>query len=69
MWELRAACDLAGLWRDQGRGAEAHGLLAPIYSWFSEGFGTRELQMARAVLDATLHSSLRDPPRENTPVS
>ncbi|HZA91190.1 MAG TPA: hypothetical protein VE420_01080, partial [Gemmatimonadales bacterium] len=51
MWELRAACGLAGLWRDQGRGAEAHGLLAPIYSWFSEGFGTRDLQVARALLD------------------
>jgi predicted ATPase len=51
MWELRAACDLAGLWRDQGRGVEAHGLLAPIYSWFSEGFGTRDLQVARALLD------------------
>jgi tetratricopeptide (TPR) repeat protein len=51
MWELRAACGLAGLWRDQGRRAEAHGLLAPIYSWFSEGFGTRDLQVARALLD------------------
>jgi hypothetical protein len=51
MWELRAACDLAGLWRDQGRGAEAYGLLAPVYSWFSEGFGTRDLQVARALLD------------------
>ena len=51
MWELRAACDLARLWRDQGRRAEAHGLLAPIYSWFSEGFSTRDLQVARALLD------------------
>ena len=51
MWELRSACDLARLWRDQGRGAEAYGLLAPIYSWFNEGFGTRDLQVARALLD------------------
>ncbi len=51
MWELRAACDLAGLWRDQGRGAEAHGLPAPIYGWFSEGFETRDLQIAQALLD------------------
>jgi hypothetical protein len=51
MWELRAACDLASRWRDQGRLAEAHDLLAPIYSWFSEGFSTRDLQVARVVLD------------------
>jgi hypothetical protein len=56
MWELRAACDLASLWRGQGRQAEAHGLLAPIFGWFSEGFGTRDLQAARALLD-TLSSS------------
>jgi tetratricopeptide (TPR) repeat protein len=56
MWELRAACDFASLLRDQGRQAEAHNLLAPIYSWFREGFGTRELQTARSVLD-TLASS------------
>jgi tetratricopeptide (TPR) repeat protein len=51
MWELRAACDLAGLWRDQSRRAEAHDLLAPIYSWFSEGFSVRDLRAARAVLN------------------
>jgi ATP/maltotriose-dependent transcriptional regulator MalT len=52
MWELRAACDLARILRDQGRQAEAHDLLAPIYSWFSEGFSTRELRAARALLDS-----------------
>ena len=51
MWELRAACGLARLLRDQGRQAEAHDLLAPVYSWFSEGFDTRDLQVARALLD------------------
>jgi predicted ATPase len=38
--ELRAATSLARLWRDQGRGSEAHGLLASVYSWFTEGFDT-----------------------------
>jgi tetratricopeptide (TPR) repeat protein len=50
MWELHAACGLARLWRDQGHPAEAHDLLAPIYSWFSEGFGTPDLQTAQVLL-------------------
>src|SRR4051812_5612448 len=33
-WELRAATSLARLWREQGRGAEARDLLAPVYGWF-----------------------------------
>lgn len=27
-------------------------LLAPIYGWFTEGFDTRDLKEARALLDA-----------------
>jgi predicted ATPase len=50
-WELRAALDLARLWRDQGKRTEARDLLAPIYSWFTEGFDTPVLQEARALLD------------------
>jgi predicted ATPase len=50
LWELRAATSLANLWRDQGRRAEAHDLLAPIYGWFSEGFDTPDLKEARALL-------------------
>jgi hypothetical protein len=49
--ELRAATSLARLWRNEGRGAEAHALLAPIYGWFSEGFGMPDLQEAKALLD------------------
>lgn len=52
MWELRAATALADLWREQGARREARDLLAPIYDWFSEGFGTRDLQEAKAVLNA-----------------
>jgi predicted ATPase len=40
-YELRAAVSLARLRRDQGRRTEAHDLLAPVYGWFTEGFGTR----------------------------
>jgi predicted ATPase len=50
-WELRAATSLARLWRDQGRRAEAHDLLAPIYAWFTEGFDTPDLKDAKALLD------------------
>jgi predicted ATPase len=51
LWELRAATSLARLWRDQGRRAEAHDLLAPIHDWFTEGFDTPDLQDAKALLD------------------
>ena len=50
-FELRAATSLARLWRDQGKRAEAHALLAPVYAWFTEGFDTRDLQDAKALLD------------------
>jgi predicted ATPase len=42
---------LARLWRDQGNGTEAHALLAAVYGWFTEGFGTPVLQEAKALLD------------------
>jgi tetratricopeptide (TPR) repeat protein len=50
-WELRAATSLARLWWQQGRRAEARDLLAPIYGWFTEGFDTRDLKEAKALLD------------------
>jgi len=51
-WELRAAMSLARLWQQQGKHAEAHELLAPVYGWFTEGFDTADLQEAKALLDA-----------------
>jgi hypothetical protein len=36
---------------DQGRRAEAHDLLAPVYSWFAECFDTADLKDAKALLD------------------
>jgi hypothetical protein len=41
---------LARLWHDQAKRTEAHDLLAPIYSWFTEGFDTPVLQDAKALL-------------------
>jgi len=51
LWELRAAVSLARLRRDQGQRVEAHDLLAPVYGWFTEGFGTPDLKEAKALLD------------------
>ena len=50
-WELRAAMSLSRLWQQQGKRAEARELLAPIYSWFTEGFDTPDLQEAKALLE------------------
>ena len=50
--ELRAAVSLSRLWQHQGKRAEAHELLAPIYGWFTEGFDTADLQEAKALLEA-----------------
>ena len=49
--ELRAVMSLARLWQQQGKHAEAHELLAPIYGWFTEGFDTADLQEAKALLE------------------
>jgi predicted ATPase len=49
--EVRAATNLARLWRDQGKREQACALLAPTYSWFTEGFDTPILGEARALLE------------------
>jgi predicted ATPase len=50
-WELRAATSMARLWRGQGKPQQARELLAPVYGWFTEGFDTRDLKEAKALLD------------------
>ena len=50
-WELRAAMSLARLWRDQGKPQQARELLTPVYGWFTEGFDTRDLKEAKALLE------------------
>jgi predicted ATPase len=51
LWELRAACSLARLKIAQRRTDEAFRLLAPLYSQFSEGIGSDDLDVARGLLD------------------
>jgi predicted ATPase len=50
-WELRASMSLARLWHDQGKVQQARELLAPVYGWFTEGFDTRDLKEAKALLE------------------
>jgi predicted ATPase len=50
-WELRASMSLARHWRDHGKRDEARELLAPVYGWFTEGFVTRDLKEAKALLE------------------
>jgi predicted ATPase len=58
-WELRASMSLARLWRDQGKVQQARELLAPVYDWFTEGFDTRDLKEAKALLEELLQTSPR----------
>jgi class 3 adenylate cyclase/predicted ATPase len=48
--ELRATMSLARLWQSQGKHTEAHQMLSEIYNWFTEGFDTKDLQEAKALL-------------------
>jgi predicted ATPase len=50
-WELRATTSLARLLDKQGKRDEAHAMLADIHNWFTEGFDTRDLKDAKALLD------------------
>jgi predicted ATPase len=48
--ELRAVMSLARLWQQKGKQKEAHQVLSEIYNWFTEGFDTKDLQEAKALL-------------------
>lgn len=49
--ELRAVMSLSRLWQKQGKKDEARQILAEIYNWFTEGFDTRDLKEAKALLE------------------
>lgn len=51
-WRLRAANDLATLWRSRSRQHDARRMLSPIYREFSEGLATRDLTVAAGLLEA-----------------
>jgi len=56
LWELRATTRLARFCRERGRCGDAHDLITPLYSQFTEGFGTPDLQAASAILRETIAS-------------
>jgi predicted ATPase len=49
--ELRATMSLARLIASQGRRDEAGTMLGHIYNWFTEGFATKDLKDAKALLE------------------
>jgi class 3 adenylate cyclase/tetratricopeptide (TPR) repeat protein len=55
-WQLRATTSLARLWQQQGRKAEAYKELAAVYGTYTEGFTTRDLIEARALLEELARS-------------
>ena len=61
-FELRAAMSLGRLWQRQGKTQDAIALLSPIYGWFTEGFDTRDLRDAKALLDELTCGSRKGSP-------
>jgi predicted ATPase len=53
--ELRATVSLARLWQQQGKITEAHRMVSEVYNWFTEGFDTKDLQEAKALLEELSH--------------
>jgi len=51
-WELRATTSLARLWQQQGKEKKAHKMLSEVYNWFIEGFDTKDLQEAKALIES-----------------
>jgi class 3 adenylate cyclase/predicted ATPase len=51
LWELRAATSFACLRARQGRFAEGHEMLVPVYDSFTEGFEAPDLVDARCLVD------------------
>jgi class 3 adenylate cyclase/DNA-binding winged helix-turn-helix (wHTH) protein/tetratricopeptide (TPR) repeat protein len=49
--ELRGTMSLSRLWQSQGKRTEARHMLSEIYTWFSEGFETLDLQEAKGLLE------------------
>jgi predicted ATPase len=58
-WELRATTSLARLWQQQGKRHEAREGLAAVYNWFTEGFDTKDLQEAKALIEELSHWAIK----------
>jgi predicted ATPase len=64
--ELRATVSLARLWQQQGKQREAHQMLSEVYNWFTEGFDTKDLQDAKALLENVTDMAKRVHGEKNT---
>ncbi len=53
--ELRAVMSLSRLWQSQGKKEEARQMLAEVYGWLTEGFDTKDLLEAKALLEELGH--------------
>jgi predicted ATPase len=51
LFELRTAATFGRVLADRGERRQAVDLLAPVYSWFTEGFDTPDLKEAKTLLD------------------
>jgi predicted ATPase/DNA-binding winged helix-turn-helix (wHTH) protein len=51
-WKLRSACSLGELWTQTDRSKKAIDLIAPVYSQFTEGYGTADLRKATRLIGA-----------------
>lgn len=49
---------LSQLWKSQGKKDEARQMLSEIYNWFTEGFDTKDLQEAKALLEELSHRAI-----------
>ena len=68
-FELRATVSLVRLWQQQGKHEEAHQRLSEVYDWFTEGFDTKDLQEAKALLDALSQNKAPERTTRNLPFS
>ena len=50
-YELKAVISLSRLWKQQGKKEQARQMLAEIYGWFGEGFDTKDLIDAKALIE------------------
>jgi DNA-binding winged helix-turn-helix (wHTH) protein/predicted ATPase len=50
-WELRIVTSLGRLYEQVGRRADARRVIDRSYSWFSEGFDTRDAKAAKSILE------------------
>ena len=66
--ELRAVMSVSRLWHQQGKKEEARQLLEEIYTWFTEGFDTKDLQDAEALLIG-LGGRIEEPQSQQVPES